>query len=245
MMAFCCPSSPASRSSAEQLHGTHLRRDAPALAARPSDELQASARRPRFNGARSGRGRDALPIDGVRRDAGAEQDIGERRRLRGRVPAVHVERRIGLGDAPRLHLRQRRRERLSLFHGSEDEVGRAVHHAAKAGDGDGRERLPHQVEHRDSVHHRALEEEPAIGAPGRTCQLSVRKRDRPFIRGDDVRAARECGDDVARRRLAARDVKRRRLDDDEPPLARRRAAFRQRGFEEVEGASLIVRSVRL
>ena len=118
---------------------------------------------------------------------------------------------------PRLHLRQRRVERLPLFHRGQDEVRRAVDDAAEADHVDGRQRLPHEVEDRNAVHHRAFEEEPAIGARGRARERAVGERDRALVRGDDVRAAGERGADVADRRLAARDVQRRRLDDDEAP----------------------------
>ena len=49
---------------------------------------------------------------------------------------------------------------------------------------------------------------------------AVRERDRPLVRGDDVRAARERRPHVIDRRLPARDIERRRLHDHEARLAR-------------------------
>ena len=55
------------------------------------------------------RSRSRMPVrcDAVRRDDAAHQHVDQRRRLRSRIPAVDIERRIRFGDAARLHLGKR------------------------------------------------------------------------------------------------------------------------------------------
>ena len=102
-----------------------------------------------------------MPVrcDVMRRDDAAHQHVDERRGLRGRVPAVDIERRIGFGDAARLHLGERVVELDAALELGQDVVAGGVDHAAKAFDRDRRHRLAHEVEDRHAVHHRAFEEE--------------------------------------------------------------------------------------
>ena len=133
-----------------------------------------------------------------------EQHVRERRRLGRRVPAVHVERRIGLGDPLGLHVRQRGRERLAVLERGQDVVGRAVHDAAKALDPHRRHRLAHEIEDRDAVHHGAFEEEPHAAPLGERRQFPIRKRRRSLVGGDDVAAGRERDPDVIDRAAGRR-----------------------------------------
>jgi hypothetical protein len=68
------------------------------------------------------------------------------------------------------------------------------------------QRLAHQVEDRDAVHHRALEQELAAGARRRSRQRSIGERHRSFVGGDDVRAAGQRSADMARGRLPAQHI---------------------------------------
>ena len=136
----------------------------------------------------------------MRRHHAAHQHVDERRGLRGRVPAVDVERRIGFRDAARLHVGERALELGAALELRQDEVAGRVDDAAKAFDRDRRHRLAHEVEDRHAVHHRALEEEHAIDGFGQRFELVIRERRRSLVGGDDMRLAFERGAHVRRPR---------------------------------------------
>ena len=102
---------------------------------------------------------------------------------------------------------------------------------------DRRHRLAHQVEDRHAVHHRALEEERALGALAPRAQLVIGKGRRSFVGGDDVRAGRR-----ARRGRAIAGSPRSMSSivvstTTEPALARGRAARSRRARRARSGAS--------
>ena len=90
-------------------------------------QLDDVAQRPRRRDVVDGHARDALAVDVVRRDAGAEGDAGNDRGFGGRVEAFDVGGRVGLGVPELLGFGQRVVERRAgLGHGREDVVGRSV-----------------------------------------------------------------------------------------------------------------------
>ena len=181
MSALAMPRRPASRSSSRQLH--RLNRPAGSPSPRRRDEPHARAARL----CRRAPPRRVRP-DAVRSTscgviAPAQQHVRERRRLRRRIPAVDVERRVRFGDALRLHPRQRGVELSPSSSARQDVVRRAVHDAAESVDAHGGQRLAHQVEDRDAVHHRAFEQERRPRSRGERAQLLDRRtRPAPCLR---------------------------------------------------------------
>ena len=95
-------------------------------------EPQAAAGGARLGDALGRHVAQALLLDVGRRDAGVHGDVGQRGALAGGVPAVDVVRRIGLGDALGLRLRQGILEAAARAHRVEDEVGGAVEDGLEA-----------------------------------------------------------------------------------------------------------------
>ena len=100
------------------------------------------------------------------------QTLASAARFRGGVPPVHVERRDRPPRSPAACMRcQRGVEALAVLERAQDVIGGAVDDAAEAGDLDRRQRLAHQVEDRDAVHHGAFEEERRVAIGGERAQL--------------------------------------------------------------------------
>ena len=77
---------------------------------------------------------DAIAFDRLWRCSRAHQHVRQRGGLRRRIPAIEIERRIGFGDALRLHARERGVEVLAMLDRGQDVIGRAVDDAAEAED---------------------------------------------------------------------------------------------------------------
>ena len=107
---------------------------------------------------------DALAVDVVDGHAGVEREAGEDRRLRGRVEALHVGGRVGLGVAELLGLLERLGEAAARgVHLVEDEVGGAVDDAEHPRDPIARERLAQRAQDRDRARDGRLVEQVASG----------------------------------------------------------------------------------
>ncbi len=184
------------------------------LASCGGDQLQPHASSDRVTRGLARAGVEPGAKDVVRCDPRIHQDVGERGGLGRGVPAVHVERRIGLGDAFRLHPRQRVFERRSGFERRDDVVGRRVDDAFEANDVDRRQRLANEVEDRDAVHDRTFEQEADAGALGRITQVSIGKGHRTLVGRHHVTPGRDRGTDVRGGRFAGLDVERGGLDHD-------------------------------
>jgi hypothetical protein len=110
--------------------------------------------------------RDAFPVNVSKTDVLAEAERGEDGQLVGRVVALDVEGRIGLGAAHLLCLKESGLKvgrtdpvRAFLAHAGQDEVGRAVEDPADGGNVVGRKPLVERAQERDSSPDRPLEEE--------------------------------------------------------------------------------------
>ncbi len=101
---------------------------------------------------------DALDVDLVEGDLGAEGEARQDGELVGGVEAADVEGRIGLGVAARLRLLQHLVEGAVLvLHGGEDVIAGAVEDAVDAAHLVGAERLPQRLDDGDAAGDRRLE----------------------------------------------------------------------------------------
>ena len=100
--------------------------DAIADERRPPDQLDVHVERPRGRDVVERDALDPLDLDPLERDARAEGDRREDRRLRGCVEPADVLRRVGLGEAESLRLGEGIAVGATLLHRREDEVRRPV-----------------------------------------------------------------------------------------------------------------------
>ena len=104
--------------------------------------------------------RNALDIDRVRIDLGAEREAGQDRELVRGVVALDVEGRIGLGIAEPLRVLQAVGERQLLpLHAREDVIAGAVEDAVDAREASCRPALAQRLDDRDAARDRGLEVE--------------------------------------------------------------------------------------
>ena len=134
---------------------------------------------------------DAVVVDVVEDDAGAEGDGREDRHLGRRVGAGHVLRRVGFGIPEPLRLGQRGLVLLPLAHAREDEVRRPVDDPEHAVDVRDDERLAEHLDHRDRRAHRCLEAQLHAGLRGSREELRAAARDELLVRRHDRLASAE------------------------------------------------------
>ena len=120
---------------------------------------------------------DAGNMDGRRIDRETIGQGGEQNRLVGGVPAVHVERGVGLGVAERLGLGERGLEgEAGVGHAAEDVVRGAVDDAEKRQDAVADERILHRADDRDAARDGGLEMDRRVGLPRQREQFDARAR---------------------------------------------------------------------
>ena len=139
-----------------------------------------------------GDGLDALHVDLVEGDAGAEGEAGQQRKLVGGIEAADVEGRIGLGVALGLRFLEHVGEGAVLvLHLGQDVVAGAVEDAVDAADLVARQRLAQRLDDRDAASHRRLEIQGhavLLGEPG---QLHAVPREQGLVGGDHRLAGRQ------------------------------------------------------
>ena len=137
-------------------------------------------------------GLDALHVDLLEGDVGAEGEAGEQRELVGRVEAADVEAGIGLGIAHLLGLLEHLGERaMILLHLRQDEVAGAVEDAVDAADLVGGQRLAQRLDDGDAAGDRRLEVERDAVLLGELCQLEAVRGQQRLVGGDHVLAGAE------------------------------------------------------
>ncbi len=146
---------------------------------------------------------DALERHVLEGDAGVERDRREDRDLGGRVGAVHVLGRIGLGVAELLGAGQRRGVVLAARHRRQDEVRGAVDDPEHARHVVRDHRLAQHLHDRDRGAHRGLEAQLHAVALGGREQLLAVPREQLLVGRDDRLAGREQVEQVAAGRLDA------------------------------------------
>ena len=122
--------------------------------------------------------RDALDIDRVRVDLGAEGNRRQQRQLVGGVVAVDVEGRVGLGVAQPLGCGEALGERQALvLHAGQDVVAGAVEDAVDAADRVAGEGLAQRLDDRDAAGRRGLEIEAdaRLSPPGGRARRRARR----------------------------------------------------------------------
>ncbi len=155
--------------------------------------------------------RDALAVDVVERHPSVEGQLGEDRRLRGRVVTLDVGRRIRLGVAERLGLREDGRVVGALLvHLGEDEVRGAVDDAEHLGDLVAGERLAQRPQQRDGSGDGGLEVQVDAVARGRLVEGGAVGGQQGLVGRDDARAGGHGRQDQRAGRLDAAH----HLDDD-------------------------------
>ena len=140
----------------------------------------------------------------------AQRELGDdwQRDLEVLLTAGAARGRFAPLDAP-----ARASELLALLECAQDVIGRAVDDPAKAQDGNGRKRLPDEIEHRDAVHHRTFEQEPHVGLGGHPGEPPIGESHRPLVRGDHMAPRRQRSFDMVDSGPAVFDVQRRCLHD--------------------------------
>ena len=136
---------------------------------------------------------DALDVDLVEGDAGAEGQARQQRELVRGVEAADVEGRVGLGIALGLRLRQHVGEgAVLLLHLGQDVVAGAVEDAVDAADLVAGERLAQRLDDGDAAGHRGLEVERDAVLLGEPRELHAVLGEQRLVGGDDVLAGRSA-----------------------------------------------------
>ena len=137
---------------------------------------------------------DAAGIDGGQRHRCAKGELRENGQLVGRISAVHVERRVGLGVTKSLRLGQSIgvTDVPCSFMLGEDEIAGAVEDALNGGDLVGRQASRQGGDDRDAAGDARLEADRTRRAAGR-CRKSRHRAvaSRRLVRRDDVLARRQ------------------------------------------------------
>ena len=137
---------------------------------------------------------DALDVDLVEGDAGAEGEARQQGELVGGVEAADVEGGIGLGVALRLRFLEDIGEGAMLFqHLRQDVVAGAVEDAVDAADLVGGQRFAHGLDDRDAAGDRRLEVERDAVLLGQPRQLGAVLGQQRLVGGDDVLAGAQRG----------------------------------------------------
>ena len=138
--------------------------------------------------------RDAVPRDLVRHESATEGELREDRELVCGVDALDVVRWVGLGETEALGRGERALVRCAFEHLGEDEIRRAVEHAADFENFLTRERLRDRPHDRNrAADGRFVGDRDAAGRRERA-QFRTARREQILVRRDDVLAGRERGD---------------------------------------------------
>ena len=144
---------------------------------------------------------DPRGLDRPKIDPAAERDAGQNRELVRGVDPVDVKRRIGLGKAFRLRLRQDiGKVAPGVLHGREDVVAGAVEDAINPLDRIGRGAFAQALDHRDTARHRRLELQRHARCLGRLRQFQPVVRDHRLVGGDQRLAPAQRGACAGQRR---------------------------------------------
>ena len=159
--------------------------DAVADEARAADQLHVHVERPGGRDVVESDVLDALHGDPLERDARAEGDRGEDRRLRRGVEPGDVLGRVGLGEAEPLRLGEGVPVRAALLHRREDEVRRPVDDAEHPVHVRDDERLAQHLDHGDRGTDGRLEAELHAARRGCLEQLGAAAGDELLVGGHD------------------------------------------------------------
>ena len=136
----------------------------------------------------------ALGINSGEIDSRAKRHRRQQGQLVGRVHAVDIEGRVGLGIAKLLRLGQHVGEiAAGLAHGGQDIVAGAVQDAVQAGDPVAGQPLAQRPDNRDAAGHRGLISQRYASGLGLCRQIGAVMGQQRFVSGDYVAAGLEGG----------------------------------------------------